>query len=203
MKVCLDLCSGRGGFSQAFRENKEWEVVTVDINPKFKPSMVLDLTDVIENKERYESFWNLKPDIILASPPCERWSIANSRWPQEGIYQASKVLGAVLEIVAIMKPKGWIIENPKGRMRWFLREPSAEASLLQFGYRTVKQTDFWTNIDLGLLKSVDIRKNPQGYKFNRDVSRSANKRAQLPYGLSKHILDSFVETNENEEEVIE
>ena len=75
MKACLDLCSGRGGFSQAFKENKEWKVVTVDINPKFKPSMVLDLTDVVENKERYESFWNLKPDIILASPPCERWSI--------------------------------------------------------------------------------------------------------------------------------
>ena len=189
MKLCLDLCSGIGGFSQAFRENKEWKVITVDINPKFKPDMLLDIVDVVENKSRYDTFWNLKPDVILASPPCERWSIANTSWPKEGIYQASKVLGAVLETVAIMKPDGWIIENPKGRMRWFLPKPTATVSLSQFGYRTVKPTDFWTNIDMGLLRSVNMRRNPKGRKFERDVPRGAEKRAQMPSGLSKHILD--------------
>jgi site-specific DNA-cytosine methylase len=193
MKLCLDLCSGIGGFSQAFRENKEWKVITVDINPKFKPDMILDLVDVVENKSTYDTFWNLKPDVILASPPCERWSIANTSWPKEGIYQASKVLGAVLEIVAIMKPDGWIIENPKGRMRWFLHKPAMTVSLAQFGYRTVKPTDFWTNIDIGLLRSVNMRKNPNGYKFSRDVSRRPEKRAQMPYGLSRLILDTVMD----------
>lgn len=195
MRLCLDLCSGIGGFSRAFKKNEEWEVITVDINPKFSPTMVLDLTDVIENKENYEAFWNLKPDIILASPPCERWSIANSSWPQKGIYQASKVLGAVLEIIATMKPKGWIIENPKGRMRWFLQKPTCTVALLQFGYKTVKPTDFWTNLDLGMLKSVNMRKNPDGYRFESDVPQSSHKRAEMPYGLSQTILNVMSESD--------
>ena len=193
MKLCLDLCSGRGGFSRAFKENEDWEVITVDYNPKFNPSMVLDLTDVIENKEKYDKFWNLRPDVVLASPPCERWSKANSNWPLPGIYTASKVLGAVLEIIAIMKPKGWIIENPKGRMRWFLQKPTCTIALSQFGYKTVKPTDFWTNLDLGLLKSVDMRKNPNGNNFNSDIPRSPDKRAEMPYGLSQLILNVMME----------
>lgn len=193
-KLCLDLCSGLGGFSDAFRDNDQWKVITVDINPKLRPDMVLDLVDVMENSDKYPDFWSLRPDIILASPPCERWSTANSHWPQPGIFQASKVLGAVLEIVAIMKPKGWVIENPKGRMRWFLGKPSMTVALRQFGYRTVKPTDFWTNIDVGLLRHTQ-RTNPNGCKFDRDVSRNPSERARMPYRLSEKILESFEEVS--------
>ena len=195
MRLCLDLCSGIGGFSKAFRDSDKWEVVTVDYNAKFNPTMVLDLIDVVEHGVDYVDFWMLKPDVILASPPCERWSIANSSWPQKGIYQASKVLGAVLEIIATMKPKGWIIENPKGRMRWFLQKPTCTVALRQFGYRTVKPTDFWTNLDLGMLKSVNMRNNPNGYRFESDVPRSSHKRAEMPYGLSQTILNVMSESD--------
>ena len=193
MKLCLDLCAGRGGFSSAFRDSPDWTVITVDINPRFRPDLVIDLVDAVENQQKYGDFWNLKPDVILASPPCERWSIANSQWPKRGIYQASKVLGAVLEIIAVMRPKGWVIENPKGRMRWFLGKPRASVALSQFGYKTVKPTDFWTNIDIGLLRYVDMRKNPEGRRFMRDVPRAPSARATMPYGLSKKFLESFEE----------
>ena len=193
-KLCLDLCAGLGGFSRAFKERPDWKVITVDINPKFKTTMVLDLIDVVEHPENHEDFWSLKPDIILASPPCERWSIGNSQWPLPGIYDASRVLGAVLEIVARMKPTGWIIENPKGRMRWFLRKPRATVGLSQFGYKTVKPTDFWGNIDLGLLKYVDMSKNPHGFKFGRDVGRGSHQRAEMPHDLSRKVLEQFEES---------
>ena len=193
MKVCLDLCAGRGGFSRAFRDSPDWTVMTVDINPRFKPDMVIDLVDAVENPQKYGDFWNLKPDVILASPPCERWSIANSQWPQTGIYQASKVLGAVLEIIAVMKPKGWVVENPKGRMRWFLGKPRVSVALSQFGYKTVKPTDFWTNIDIGLLKYVNQHRNPASLRWGYDVPTLPSKRAEMPYGLSKKFLESFEE----------
>ena len=195
MKVCLDLCAGRGGFSRAFRDSPDWTVMTVDINPRFKPDMVIDLVDAVENPQKYGDFWNLKPDVILASPPCERWSIANSQWPQTGIYQASKVLGAVLEIIAVMKPKGWVVENPKGRMRWFLGKPRVSVALSQFGYKTVKPTDFWTNIDIGLLKYVNQHRNPASLRWGYDVPTLPSKRAEMPYGLSKKFLKSFEEAS--------
>lgn len=198
MKLCLDLCSGLGGFSQAFREHEDWEVITVDINKKFKPSMVLDLIDAVEYPDRHADFWQLKPDVILASPPCERFSLANSTWPKEGIYTAFRVLGAVIEIISIMKPKGWIIENPKGRMRWFLQKSTATVSLRQFGYKTVKLTDFWSNLDFGILKNINTRKNPNGLRFDTDIMRKSSERAMMPYGLSKKVLESF-EAMESEE----
>lgn len=196
-KLCLDLCSGVGGFSQAFRNREGWEVITVDINKKVNPDLVLDLIDVIENQAQHKDFLSLKPDVILASPPCEKWSIANSQWPKEGIYKATKVLGAVLEIIAIMQPKGWIIENPKGRMRWFLRKPRLTVRLNQFGYTTVKPTDFWTNIDFGLLKASS-RVNPNGIQFNKSISRAPKNRAKMPYGLSQKILEA-IETGQGED----
>ena len=193
--MCLDLCAGRGGFSSAFRDSPDWTVMTVDINPRFKPDLVIDLVDAVENPQKYGDFWNLKPDVILANPPCERWSIANSQWPQTGIYQASKVLGAVLEIIAVMKPKGWVVENPKGRMRWFLLKPWVSVALSQFGYKTVKPTDFWTNIDIGLLKYVNQHRNPAGLRWGYDVPTLPSKRAEMPYGLSKKFLESFEEVS--------
>ena len=193
--MCLDLCAGRGGFSSAFRDSPDWTVMTVDINPRFKPDLVIDLVDAVENPQKYGDFWNLKPDVILASPPCERWSIANSQWHQTGIYQASKVLGAVLEIIAVMKPKGWVVENPKGRMRWFLLKPRVSVALSQFGYKTVKPTDFWTNIDIGLLKYVNQHRNPAGLRWGYDVPTLPSKRAEMPYGLSKKFLESFEEAS--------
>ena len=190
VKLCLDLCAGREGFSEAFKNNPNWEVIRVDIEERLKPDMALDLIDVVENRERYMDFWNLKPEVILASPPCERWSIANSHWPLPGIYTATKVLGAVLEIISEMRPRGWIIENPKGRMRWFLHKPSMTLNLKQFGYTTVKPTDFWTNIDFGLLRSTS-QANPEGIKFSTSVCRAASKRALMPLGRSQMILDQM------------
>lgn len=152
--------------------------------------------DLIRHYSDYEI--ELKPDVILASSPCERFSLANSTWPKEGIYTAFRVLGAVIEIISIMKPKGWIIENPKGRMRWFLQKSTATVSLRQFGYKTVKLTDFWSNLDFGILKNINTRKNPNGLRFDTDIMRKSSERAMMPYGLSKKVLESF-EAMESEE----
>ena len=186
MKILLDLCAGLGGFSQAFKERVDWQVVTVDFNPKFNTTMILDLVDAVENPDKYPEFWNLNPDVILASPPCERFSLAVNSFPKLGIYQAMRVAGACLEIITKMNPKGWILENPKARLRWFLGVPNKTVNLSHFGYRTVKPTDFWTNIDIDVPQFVRER-NPEGISFNQ--VKSASARAKMPYALSEHILD--------------
>ncbi len=197
-KLCIDLCAGLGGFSRAFKEREDWEVITVDINPKFNTTMVLDLIDVVEHPEDHGDFWGLKPDVIVASPPCERFSIASATWPLPGIYNAMRVAGAVMEIITRMQPEGWIIENPRGRLRYFIGKPHATYNLNRLGYRTVKPTDFWTNLDIGIfpdkkpLNKIQGRKRGRSFAF--DLERSPAKRAEMPYGLSRLVLESFEET---------
>ena len=40
-RLSIELCSGLKGFSQAFAD-AGWEVVTVDVDPSFAPSIVAD-----------------------------------------------------------------------------------------------------------------------------------------------------------------
>jgi site-specific DNA-cytosine methylase len=65
----LDLFSGLGGWSAAFKERGH-EVLTLDIEPKFKPDICKDILEVNSIDELGQF------DVILASPPCEVFSIA-------------------------------------------------------------------------------------------------------------------------------
>ena len=63
--------------------------------------------------------------------------------------------------------------------------------LNSFGYRTVKPTDFWTNIEFfgyaqgGRYNANQTRKNGRSRYF--DTIRSPEQRACMPYGLSEFI----------------
>ena len=72
MKV-LDLFSGLGGWSQAFKDRGHL-VFTVDIEPKFKPNMTADILNLsAQDFPKVSSGW----DVILASPPCNAFSVAS------------------------------------------------------------------------------------------------------------------------------
>ena len=108
-----------------------------------------------------------------------------------------EVVGACLEAVAYLKPHYWLLENPKGRLRWFMEtKPIATVSLGDYGYRTIKPTDLWGNLPLPLVNLH--RKNNSGLRFNQGP-RSSSKRAMLPLGLSqaikKAVEDSCIPTN--------
>ena len=57
----LDLFSGLGGASRAMRE-RGWDVITVDIEPEFNPSIIADISTY-----HYEG--KLPVDLVWASPP--------------------------------------------------------------------------------------------------------------------------------------
>src|SRR4030043_498641 len=51
--ICIDLCSGKEGFSSAFKN--DYEVITIDIEKKFKPTIQADVCHLhlIENPRGY------------------------------------------------------------------------------------------------------------------------------------------------------
>jgi hypothetical protein len=85
-KLCIDLCTGRGGFSKSFK-NAGWWVVGIDVEKKHRPTIVADVR-YLPLRE------NLEPDVLVMSPPCQRFSIACPQWPKKGIKLALEIVGA-------------------------------------------------------------------------------------------------------------
>lgn len=191
--LCIDLCCGLKGFSSAFEAAAEWEVITVDIEPKFKPTICQDVRTLTR-----ENIFAMSRDIphnydmivVLASPPCERFSIAPTVWPLPGIRKALDIVGAILELIVDIKPKYWCMENPStGYLKWFIGKPSKRIRLNAFSYKTVKPTGLWGNIPLGLIPDSP-KKNKLPNAFSYHQSRNPSKRAELPRGLSEELLKS-------------
>jgi site-specific DNA-cytosine methylase len=199
-KLIIDLCAGLGGFSRAFKNDSEWEVITLEIEKKFKPTILADVRHLPLRP-------NLQPDCLLASPPCERFSIACRTWPKMGLMKAMEIVGACFEAVAYLKPKKWLVENPMGRLRWFLGKPPMTVRLVDYGAPYEKKTDLWGNIILPMLlekkeakfwvlQEGTMHKNqvskPTVNYFIHGTSGSGNgkaKRAEMPFGLSQAILE--------------
>jgi len=103
----LDLCSGTGGFSEAFKQRGH-EVIRVDIDPRFKPDLCADILNF-----SIRGSW----DIILASPPCTKFTRDFLPWYNDPDPSLDLVL-KIKEIIATRKPQWWVLENVKGAVKW-------------------------------------------------------------------------------------
>lgn len=130
MKV-LDLFSGLGGFSEAFLRAGD-EVVRVENNPLLSEVPCTSIEDVKEMRDRLQQFKDegqpiRKIDLVLASPPCLEFSLAFSA--PRGVAQRNneefepslELLEITLEIIDIIQPRWWVIENVIGSARYFER----------------------------------------------------------------------------------
>ncbi|MCD6473675.1 MAG: DNA cytosine methyltransferase [Thermoplasmata archaeon] len=105
----LDLFSGLGGFSQAFRDRGH-EVITLDINPEFNPTICANILEIeAEDLMKYGYF-----DIILAAPPCDEFSKESMPWSRTNKEPDLTLALKTKEIIDILKPKFWIVENVRG-----------------------------------------------------------------------------------------
>lgn len=208
--LVVDICSGYGNFSEPFIQ-AEWEVIRFDYSEKFKDVPFTIIQDVTKINEVLAKIPR-KPDCIVAGPPCERFSIANRMFPKKGIMKALEVVGAVYEIIAELRPKYWIVENPRGRLRWFLGSPNSTVSLSDYGGKYKKPTDLWHNFELPMVKGImpfepswSSTKNCGKGSTGLLRLREPAKRAQLPLGLGEAILQvidctPIVLTNESKGE---
>ena len=103
----LDLFSGTGSVGQAFAE-RGYEVISVDIERHFKPTIV---TDVLTWNYKY----HFKPgyfDVVFCTPPCSQYSRTETTAPRV-LEEADALMLKALEIVKYLKPKKWFLENPR------------------------------------------------------------------------------------------
>lgn len=148
MKI-LELFSGTESFSKVARERGH-ETFTIDNNEIHNPDMLADILKL------NLKLLPIKPDIIWASPPCTCFSVASIRhhW-KEGYPKDTQtfislaLVQRTLEIIRELKPKFWIIENPRGMLR---KQKLMEGlhrdtvTYCQYGAKTQKPTDLWNNL---------------------------------------------------------
>lgn len=120
--VFLDLCSGLGGASQPALD-RGWTVVRADIEPKFDPDLLVDLTtDVYALRLIREHLRYLgveRPTVLWASSDCREFSkhglrcfFPNAPEPDLRLAKACAYLKDEL------KPDYWFHENVWASRKW-------------------------------------------------------------------------------------
>jgi hypothetical protein len=119
----LDLGCGLKGASKAFKA-RGWDVVTLDIDPRFEPDIVADMR-TWSTSEHFDFIW--------ASPVCTEFAkFAMPCWypadtlpaPDMSLVIASK------RIIDECRPRYWVIENVRGAVPFFAPLLGAPALVL-------------------------------------------------------------------------
>ena len=157
MKI-LELFSGTGSFSTVAKERGH-EVFTIDFDKQFNPDLCVDIMEV--TPEMVVSKLGI-PDVIWASPPCQKFSIMRvyQNWEKlgEGKYKpknpetkkAIKLIKHTLDIISKLHPKIWIIENPRAMLRkqnFMPNNNRKTVTYCKYGFTYQKATDIWTNLN--------------------------------------------------------
>ncbi len=132
--MIIDLCCGLGKWPT------DDEVISVDTNPKVKPTIVGDVRYLPLRK-------GIKPRLVHASPPCRFFSYARLRsiesYDERGIAESLRIVAACFDAFKWLEADTWTLENPQGVLRKIIR-PNASTEWAAFEF-TNKKTDFWSN----------------------------------------------------------
>jgi len=152
----LDLFCGAGGFSHGFVKTFKGKHLAIDIDPIPLETLSQNQPDVNVLQRDINSLHSNEiidelggtPDIVIASPPCEEFSLANpnSESPAaERIYGTgtARLLIDTIRIIGDLTPKVFVVENV--------------AALLLGGGRNIIKTEFERigidNIHFNLIKA--------------------------------------------------
>jgi hypothetical protein len=196
----LDLFCGLGGWSKPFRDRGH-EVVGVDLNPDFSPTICADVMDL--NPQDLGEF-----DLILASPPCEAFSVASIGHHWGGGRKAYKpitdharasveLVRQTIRLICGTEHRWFVIENPRGVLRklgWLDDFERITVTFCAYGDTRMKPTDLWG----GFPDSWHPRpmcKNgrscheaaPRGSKTGTQGLATAAERAVIPEALALSI----------------
>jgi hypothetical protein len=145
----LDLFSGINGWGDPFRARGH-DVIGVDMDYSLPADIHADLR--VWDPDTLP--W--RPDVILASPPCEGFSVMNigKNWYKDGTPKTATARTALLlvertlDIVAYLQPTFWVMENPRGKLRVLPIMAGLQrrtVTYCHYGEERMKPTDLWSD----------------------------------------------------------
>jgi hypothetical protein len=146
----LDLFAGLRGWSDPWRERGH-DTFTVDIDPRFDVDLHADVLELTPDALPW------KPDVVLASPPCECFSVMTfgrywnhdrtPRLPKAAVAWA--LVSNTLDLITELGPAFWVMENPRAMLRKLMPGPleaqfqRVTVTYCQYGENVRKPTDLW------------------------------------------------------------
>jgi len=190
----IDLFSGLGGASEAFVQAHDWEVLRIENNPLLKDIAETKIMDMFDFRDWLETEVANHPDafndieLIWASPPCHDFSMAYSapkaihtrEHPGVPYYPNMDLLECTMDIIELINPRYWVVENVRGSTQHFL--PFTGKFRQQFGAYFL-----W-----GTYPSFCPQPFPS--KSEKDERRSAlrsNIMAKVPIEISNALLEAI------------
>jgi site-specific DNA-cytosine methylase len=184
MKV-VDLFSGLGGFSEAFLQHGH-HVTRYDIDYHFLNVPKTTIIDVMELEPE-----DIEADVVLASPPCECFSIAavSHNWPNHvptlKTMMAIEAVDYALWLIQKSDPIYWILENPVGMLRNEIGKPARTVYLCAWGKEAKKPTDLWGKLPpIDWKQPMKWQKAPRGSKTGVQGYKDSAEAARIPYDFS-------------------
>lgn len=200
----LDLFAGTRSIANEF-ERKGHDVYTIELDEQhgnidwYVDIMNVTASDIVERFGR--------PDVVWASPPCEKFSVAaiGKHWHKgtnepktEETKQAVKLLTHTVELIQELNPTYFYIENPRGKMRkldLMADLPRYTVTYCQYGDTRMKPTDIWTNHPRPEFKPTCKNGDPchtsapRGSRTGTQGIKGARDRSIIPVELCRHIVD--------------
>jgi len=157
----LVLFSGTGSVEKAVAlRYPNAEIINLDIDPKWNPIHVCDIEQWTKKGEG--TMHDYPPgyfDLIWASPECKMYSFARTTGPKRDLEGADRRVSHTLKVIEYLKPKYYIIENPRG---YLYKRDIMQGNLLgtplpsnlnlvsycMYGTSYKKPTHIWTNLKL-------------------------------------------------------
>jgi len=179
MKV-LELFAGSRSIGKA-AESLGYDVFSSDVNDFDKIDYVVDILNFDIKKVPFH------PDIIWASPPCTYFSVASigKHWNKDHTPKSENALLGVefvkktIEIIKVLKPKFWYIENPRGKLRKLQVVkglPKTTVWYCTYGDNRAKPTDIWSNNIRSLLNINGWQPRPECFNGNKNCHHESAPR---------------------------
>ena len=200
----MDLFCGTKSIAKAAKERGH-EVITVDNDPAHEPDLCADILTLGRYPMDAGYF-----DMVWASPPCQRFSVAaiSHNWQKIGdayrplndeAIQAVRLVEHTLYLIDMFQPRVWFIENPRGMLRKLpvmqgLRRRTV--TYCQYGDTRMKPTDIWTNSTLWTPRPACNNGDPchvsapRGSKTGTQGIKGAVDRSRIPSELCKEVIEA-------------
>ena len=181
-KIILDLCGGSGAWSKNYK-NAGYDVRVItwpdDVRLYRKP------------KERIYG--------ILAAPPCDHFSVSGAQcWKEKDnngrTLDGISIMDACVRIIFVCDPVFWCLENPVGRMKYYLGNPVMLFNPCDFGDSYTKKTLLWGKFNVPEKNYVEPeRVCSQGswlMKLGGKSERTKRLRSITPPGFAKAFFNA-------------
>tara|TARA_Y100000004_G_scaffold197110_1_gene269812 strand:- start:820 stop:1455 length:636 start_codon:yes stop_codon:yes gene_type:complete len=197
--IALELFAGSRSFGKV-AEQYGYNVISTDINYFDGIDIVGDILELPIN-----TFTEIEPTIIWASPPCTYFSVASigHHWYEDNTPKTKEAILGVeivkktLEIIKACKPTYFFIENPRGKLRSLpiLKHiPRATVWYCRYGDKRAKPTDIWSNHLVDLFNPKGWQPKPECFNGNSKCHHEPAPRGSKTgtQGLSDNYTRSII-----------